>query len=151
MRKREIFWIVVMLLTAWGYVHFFSNWGMKKGITIMPSLRPPGTFGGRSGNGSVFPVVFKLDNEYRLTSLKAVEVDTNKVKGPEHVLWHLVATNGSDPVQLFLYGQNIKGMTPYLRGVGPEPLSNNVPYRLEITAGELKGSAPFHTELAPTR
>jgi hypothetical protein len=148
MRKREIFWVVVLLLTAWAYVHFFTTLGVKREIMIIPSLRPLGG-GGRAGNRPVFPVLFQLDDYYKLTSLRAVEVETNNVKAPEHEVWHLVSADGSEPVKVFLYGQNIQGMTPYLPGVGAESLITNVPYRLEVTAGKRKGSTPFHTTVMP--
>src|SRR5208283_77056 len=109
MRIREIFWFVVLLLAAWAYIHFFTNWGAKKEIKIIASVRPPAVLG-RVGGRGVFPVLFQLDQEYKLTSLEATEVDTNNVKAPTHVLWHLVATNGSAPVKLFVYGQNPQGM-----------------------------------------
>jgi len=149
MRKRVIFWFVLLLLAAGAYVYFFTNWRAKKGITIIASLRPPSAVGIRAGSRSLFPVLFQLDHDYKLTSLKAVEVFTNNANAPEHMLWHLVATNGSNPVKLFLYGQNIQGMAPYLKDVRPEPLTTNVMYRLELTAGELKGSALFHTKEMP--
>jgi len=61
----------------------------------------------------------------------------------------LVSADGSEPVKVFLYGQNIQGMTPYLPGVRAESLITNVPYRLEVTAGKRKGSTPFHTTVMP--
>jgi hypothetical protein len=148
MRKREITWIVVLLLVVWAYVHFFVNAGQQKEIPIIFSLRPLRT-GGRPGPGAAFPVLFQLDHEYQINSIQAVEVNTNNPQAPPHILWHVVSANGSIPLKVFLYGQNIQGMTNYLPGVRIEPLITNVQYRLELTAGKLKGSTPFHTTIMP--
>ena len=104
-----------------------------------------GVVGGGADAGTNLPVLFELLNPYKLSSLKVVEVNTNTVKAEEHILWHLVSTNGSDPVKNFFYGANLQGMTPYLAGVTPEPLLPHVSYRLELEAGEIKGSTVFQT------
>jgi hypothetical protein len=165
MRKREIFWIVVLLLTVWAYFHFFSDYGEQPKMIVTATLMPTmnrGFRGMRRGgparggqarggidNGTNFPVLFELLNPYSLTSLKVVEVVTNKVKAPEHILWHLVSTNGSEPVKVFYYGRNIQGMDPYLPGVNAEPLSAEVTYRLDLEAGKIKGSTVFQTVEMP--
>jgi hypothetical protein len=161
MRKRELFWIVVLILTGWAYVHFFSGWGEQPKMVVTASLRPSMNRGGsgmrrggpaRDGQarggvdmGTNFPVLFELLNPYKLTSLKVVEVETNQAKAPEHILWHLVSTNGSDPVKTFFYGRVIQGMDPYLPGVTAEALLPNVMYRLDLEAGKVKGSTTFQT------
>jgi hypothetical protein len=148
MRKKEIFWVLALLLAGWAYVHFFAHRVEKKNIVILFSLRPIRN-GGRPGNGAIFPVLFQLDGYYRLTSVEAVEVLTNNPTAPEHILWHLVSASGSDPIKVFTYGQDIHGMTPYLKEVRTESLVTNVPYRLELTAGKLKGNEIFHTTVMP--
>lgn len=182
MRKREIFWIVVLLVVVWAYFHFFSDVGQKPVMVVTASLRPAvprmggggfrrggfgrgamtngvagrggfgrggagrgGLAGGATDAGTNLPVLFEMLNPYQLTSLKVVEVNTNNAKAPEHILWHLVSTNGSDPVKNFFYGANLQGMTPYLAGVTPEPLLPHVSYRLELEAGQIKGSTVFQT------
>jgi hypothetical protein len=146
MRKRELIWIVVLLLVGWAYVHYFTNWGAKKEIVVIPSLRPPMN---RGGNASVFPVYFTLDDFYHLTSVKVTEVETNPSIPAGHTLWHLVASEGSDGMKLFTYGQQIPGMEPDLKGARPEPLQTNATYRLELTAGKIKGGTDFHTKPIP--
>jgi hypothetical protein len=111
---------------------------------------------GRGGPGSTatdpgtnLPVLFEMLNPYKLTSLQVVEVNTNNPNAPDHVLWHLVSTNGSDPVKNFFYGANLPGMVPYLAGVTPEPLIPHVSYRLDLEAGLIKGSTTFQTTERP--
>ena len=97
-------------------------------------------------SGTNFLVLFEMLNPYKLTSLKVIQVETNKLNAPEHILWHLVSTNGSDPVKTFFYGRNIQGMASYLPGVNAEPLSPHVKYRLDLEAADkLKGSLDFQT------
>jgi hypothetical protein len=144
MRKREIGWIVVLLLVIGAYIHYFSHWGEKKEIQIFASIRQ---LPRRTGNLSTMPVIFTLDQTYRLTSIKVTAVDSQHTNATEHILWHLVSQNVSEPVKYFTYGQNIQGLDPYLKGVRPEPLVPGEKYVMEITAGPLKGvSKPFTTQ-----
>jgi len=186
MRKRDIFWIGVLLVVVGVWIYHWNHRDGEPVIIVTASLRPAvtrvggggfrrggfgraggtnGAFGrggfgrggfGRGGagvggadNGTNFPVLFELLNPYKLTSLKVVEVDTNHVNAPEHILWHLVSTNGSDPVKNFFYGVNLPGMTPYLAGVTPDPLIPHLSYRLELEAGLIKGSTTFQTTEKP--
>jgi hypothetical protein len=147
MQKREIGWIVVLLLVIAAYIHFFSHWGEKREIQIFASIRQ---LPRRAGHASTFPVWFTLDDNYRLTSIKVTAVTGNNTNAVTHVLWHLVSKNVSEPVKLFQYGQNIQGMEPDLKGVRPEPLVPGEKYVMEISAGPLKGvSKPFTAPALP--
>lgn len=150
MRKREIFWIGVVLLLGWAYVHFFTNFGVTRSILISPSLRPAmNRRGVVSGSVSVYPVFFTLDGSYRLTSVKVTTAETNPAGPGSQVLWHLVSKDGSDPVKFFSYGENLNGMTPDIQGVRIEPLQTNVTYHLELMAGKIKGGTNFVTRAIP--
>ena len=147
MQKREIGWIVVLLLVIAAYIHFFSHWGETREIQIFASIRQ---LPRRAGNASTFPVLFTLDNSYRLTSIKVTALDSNHTNAVAHVLWHLVSKNVSEPVKYFYYGQTIGGMEPDLKGVRPEPLVSGEKYVMEISAGPLKGvSRPFTAPAIP--
>jgi hypothetical protein len=148
MRKNKLILVVGLLLLGLVGWHWWAHRSDRTEIKVLFSLRPIRT-GGRPGSGALFPVLFQLDASYRLTSVKAIEVTTNNAAGPEHVLWHLVSTNGSNPIKVFLYGQDIPGMTDYLPGVKAESLATSVQYRLELTAGDLKGNETFHTTVMP--
>jgi len=147
MQKREIGWIVVLLLVIAAYIHFFSHWGEKREIQIFASIRQ-----WRCAAAIAFflPVWFTLDSTYRLTSIKVTEVAGKNTNAVAHLLWHLVSKNVSEPVKFFQYGQNIDGMEPDLKGVRPEPLVPGEKYVLEISAGPLKGvSKPFTAPAIP--
>jgi len=149
MQKRELAWIVVLLLMVGAYIHFFSNWGEKREIRVVATIRPA-LQGRRRGppvavtNASPFRVVFELDAYYKLTSLDVIQVDRQHTNDMKQDLWHLVSKSNSAPVKVFQYGQVIKGLEPDIEGAQPEPLAPGAIYRMEVSAGRLKGvSAPF--------
>jgi hypothetical protein len=150
MQKREIGWIVALLLVLGAYFYFFGHWGEKKEIQIFSSIRQ---LPRRAGSVATFPIYFTLDNTYRLTSIKVTEANTNSTHSTNtatHVLWHLVSKSVSEPVKWFQYGQNIQGMEPDLKGVRPEPLVPGENYVVEIAAGVIKGtSKPFVAPAIP--
>lgn len=85
-------------------------------------------------------VAFGLDQKLKLTDVQVISLATNATKFP---LWHLVSASNSVPVKSFVYGQSIRGMTPFLPGTRPQPLEFNVPYRLLIQAGAQSGQHDF--------
>ena len=141
MQKREISWVVVLLLMIGAYLVFFVHWGENREIQILPSLRPV-----VRGRARVNINYFTLDGDYKLTRLIVTEVDTNSTNADKHILWHLVSKTGSSPVRIFQYGQNIQGMEPDPKGARPEALIPGETYKMEVSAGKLKGaSTPFAT------
>jgi len=153
MHKREIAWIVVLLLLIGAYIHYFSHWGEKREIQVLASARPMPSVRRRGGAPAGAPavrLVFTLDNYYKLTKVKVTAVDSQHANAAAHVLWHLVSKTGSTPVKMFQYAQAIEGMEPDLPGVQPEPLVPGEKYRLEVSAGAMKGtSPPFAIRAAP--
>lgn len=145
MQKREIFWVVVLLLMIGAYLVFFSHRDAGREIQIFPSLRPVAR-----GRTHININYFTLDGDYKLTSLIVTEADTNIPSADRHILWHLVSKTGSTPVRIFQYGQNIQGMAPDPQGARPEPLIPGEVYKMEVSAGKLKGaSKPFTTTAIP--
>jgi hypothetical protein len=95
-------------------------------------------------NSVPYRVYFTLDASYKLTGLELTEVEKLQTNEGDHILWHLVSKSNSAPVKVFQYGQLIKGMEQYLPDAQTEPLAAGVAYRLEVSAGSLKGaSLPF--------
>lgn len=135
-----------MLLAA-SYVYFFTDLFYKQTIQIIPSVR----FGRASsiprnpGEKDVYPVAFKLDGNYKLTSVKVVtasELATNKYANP---LWHLMSVSNSVPTKAIIYGLPIRGMQPEVPEARPEPLQPDVTYIVMVEAGNLKGQTNFFT------
>jgi hypothetical protein len=139
MQKREIFWVTFLaaLIGFYIYLHLPT----KREIQIVTTIRP----GPRRTGTPSLSLYVTLDNYYKLNSIVVTPLDepTNAV---HHEMWHLVATNGSEPVKIFQYGETVQGMKPYLKGVKPEPLIPGDRYQMVVTAGKLKGtSKPFTT------
>ena len=147
MQKREIAWIVALFVLIGAYIHYFSHWGGKREIQVAATLRPilpTPRRGGATANAPAFRLLFSLDIYYRLNSIEVTAVDSPDTNAANHVFWHLVSKTGSHPLKWFQYGQDIEGMEPDLKGVQPEPLVPGDKYRMEVTAGKLRGaSLPF--------
>ena len=83
-------------------------------------------------------VVFLLSRPLKLTSVKVVpvsDIQTNKYAPP---VWELVSSTRSIPVKDFIYGANIKGMQPSVKGAVADTLQPGVSYRLLVEAGDVK-------------
>ncbi len=92
-------------------------------------------------------IAFLFDREVKLTSVKVVlvsELETNKYA---HPVWDLVSESNSLPVKNFIYGANIRGMRPSVKGATADPLMPGVAYRLFIEGDSLKAQHDF--TLAP--
>jgi hypothetical protein len=142
--------ILLALALALGlvYVIFFSGWFRQRTIQIAVTLRP-----GRAsaiprprGSPPVYPVSFRLDNKYRLTSVKVVNAAayaTNKFAPP---LWHIVSDSNSVPANSIVYGvPRISGMRTAVAKAKPQPLEADVPYLILVEAGRAKGQTNFVT------
>jgi hypothetical protein len=88
-------------------------------------------------------VVFLLNRETRLTSVRVVlasDIATNKYA---HAIWELISDSNSVPVKDFIYGANIRGMKPIVPNAVPETLQPGVKYRLLVEAGSVKAEHEF--------
>ena len=130
MTKRNIIFIIIAVALAGIYAFYFTNWFKPNVIHIRSE-----SFAG--------VVRFGFDRDYQLTELKVVPLaawETNKFALP---VWHLVSTDGSDPVSEFFYGERISGMDPAVEGARPLPLQPGVKYRMFITIGKLTATHDF--------
>jgi hypothetical protein len=141
MRKKEIILVVALLVLGAVYIHFFTHWFEKPAIGIMASIRP-----NRRPGGSPFMVVFTLNCDYKLTSLKVLPMEDDKYNPLALPVWHLVSDSNSVPVKAFRYGQSIAGMKPALKGVHPDPLTPGMVYRLILSAGNATSYKDFKTQ-----
>jgi hypothetical protein len=149
MQKREIVWIAALLLVIGVYICCFSHWGEKRQIQVVASVRPIRQARRRNSpaptNSPAFQVVFTLDSYYSLTGVELTEVDRTHPDAVKPALWKLVPKSNSPPVKLFTYGQVIKGLEPEFAGDQPEPLVPGGIYRIQVSAGPLKGASPPFT------
>jgi hypothetical protein len=144
-------WLLIALAVLLGGVSLYLNldWFAKDGIQIYHRSRPArGGFFRRSSKRpespqAVNPVAFEFDRKLKLTSLKVIpvrEIETNKYPQP---IWHLISDSNSVPTKELVYGMQIRGMRPSVKGATPDPLAPGVKYRLLVEAGSLKGQHDF--------
>jgi hypothetical protein len=134
MNKKNFILVGLTLVLAVVYVICFTDWFRPKTIDISSTTR--------SFRATTL-LIFSLHDDYELTEVKVVSLaalQTNKLAQP---VWHLVSDSGSDDVDHFLYGENIKGMDPAVAGARPEPLQPGVMYRIFVTDGKVKGRFDF--------
>jgi hypothetical protein len=135
MNKKNLALIGLVLVLAAVYVIYFTDWFRSKPIIISHTSRPMG----RNGREML---LFSLGGDYSITEIKVVPLDewqTNRMTPP---VWH-VEGDGTDPVNHFVYGQNLDGLDPVVEGVRPDPLQPGVKYRIFVTGDSRKGSHDF--------
>ncbi len=138
MRKKEIFWILALVILGGVYVAFFSHWFDKRQIGITVSVRPS-----RRPGESVYPVFFTLNNYYKITSLKVLPMESNQFNPSALPVWHLVSDSNSVPTRAFRYGQTIHGMKPAMAGVRPDVLVPGSIYRLLLSTADAQCQIDF--------
>ncbi len=148
MNKKTIVLIAIALGLAAIYAIFFTDWFRPNTIRIFHTTRVMRV---NPRNGAARSrLMFGLGDTYSLTEVKVVPLaalQTNKFAPP---VWHLVSDEGSDDVDRFFYGEQIRGMDPGIEGARAEPLQPGVTYRLFVTAGKIKGRHDFQIGPAPT-
>jgi hypothetical protein len=141
MRNKDFIWIAVLVVLAGVYAVFFSHWFDKRQMAINASIRPS-----RRTDATVFPVVFTLNADFRLTSVEVIPMTGDKFDPTATPVWHLVSDSNSVPTHAIRYGQNIGGMKPALKGVRPEALTPGVIYRAIVSAGDISAYTDFKTQ-----
>jgi hypothetical protein len=144
MTKKEFATVVATILIVAGFFFYLYRDSFRKPvIQIFHTIRPrPGAARDASGN-RVDALTFGMGADYKLTSVKVIplnELATNKYA---HPIWELSSDSNSIPLKAFSYGARIRGMHPAVKGASPDPILPNVPYRLMIEAGSLKGQHDF--------
>jgi len=139
--------MLLLLLVILGgcYAYFFTDWIGAPQIQINVATRPVPV----SADPSVaLPIVFGLDRDYELTSLKVTSVgalETNKAPLP---VWQLTTGSNSAPTRGFGYGTGIQGMQLAKLLSEPKPLVPGQVYRLEVAAGRARGQVDFTPQAA---
>src|SRR6266850_4282710 len=138
--------IVIVSLVLLGGLSFYLNRERFQSAPIEigdRSLQPRDWMAKRFKDSPSNPVIFLLNRELRLTSVKvllASAVETNRYTVP---IWNLTSASNSVPVKDFIYGMNIPGMKPSVKGAVADPLEPGVRYRVQIQAGSLEAEHDF--------
>lgn len=150
MPKKQLVLLLVAILLFGAYVYYFTDWFAPDNIHIVHTIRP-GTMSRRAQAKSVKTqpavnlVSFSLDRKCKLTEIRVVPVSdlsTNKYPQP---IWHLVSDSNTVPTKAFIYGANVRGLHPKVKGAQADPLEPGATYRLYVAAGDLKGEHDFKT------
>lgn len=98
----------------------------------------------------VYPVVFALDGEYRLTSIRVIEETPSTPGGAPLIVWQVDTTSNSVPTKALIYGRTPRGMKLKDERNKPARLLPGTTYRLEVKAGRYEGRTTFRTkEIVP--
>ena len=142
--------LLAVVLAAVGLcIYINRDWFRSERIQIYHRLLPTALtrFRGRKALASgTVPLMFGFDRKLKLTSVEVLpmwEIETNKFPQP---VWHLVSDSNSVPTKGFVYGMNVPGMRPAVKGLNPYPLEPGVKYRLVIQAGTIKAEHDFALE-----
>jgi hypothetical protein len=132
-------WLMLGFVATFGgfYLLQITDFGRPQPIQINVVERP---FVPNPAPGEVLPLVFALDRDLRLTSLRILQVDEVS-SAKAKVAWQLSSKAGSEPVRGFTYADEIPGMKG--NGSTPLPLIAGTTYRLELEAGRAQGQAEF--------
>lgn len=143
MTRKNWILIAALILLVGGYVYRFTDLLVSPQIQIDVSTRPSGR---GAADATVLPILFMLDREYVLQTLRVIAVSNVPAAQVGRSVWHLAAQGESEPQRGLLYGEPLKG----LRVVqSPSDLVAGGLYRIELQAGRAKGSREFKA-LAPT-
>jgi hypothetical protein len=147
MSKNGIILSVLLVVFAAAYVNWFTDWFRTETIQIIPIIRPVQVRAKANDPNQqpVYPVAFAFQRKIELTSIKVVAADDLATNKHPAALWHLVTESNSVPTKSFIYGHPIKGMTPAVARVRPEPLQPDVNYVLLVESGKIHAQTTFHT------
>ncbi|HZQ46168.1 MAG TPA: hypothetical protein VFC07_04090 [Verrucomicrobiae bacterium] len=146
-KKNFILLSVTFLAVAGFYLYMYRDSFRKPVIQISLTIRPNRAALARktadSPDADSVNLNFGMDHEYKLTSVRVVPLNEMKTNKYAHAIWELTSDSNSAPTQVFSYGHRIHGMHPSIKGATADPLTPNVPYRLLIEAGPIKGQHDF--------
>lgn len=120
------------------YISQFTDLGRARQIQINVSSRP---FAPRLAPGDPLPIIFGMDQEWKLTALRVLPLAAVSNANPKTV-WNLASKSGSQPLRGFAYGDVIPGMLASAPA-SAEKLVPGIRYRLYVEAGTARGVVDF--------
>jgi hypothetical protein len=141
MNKKNLILITFAVALGVVYVVFFTEWFRPQTVKIFHTTRF--TSRQRAAGGAMPELMFGLSQKMPLSEITVISLDPAQTNLTSVPLWHLISNSNSVPVKSFFYGQYIRGLKPAVAGSRPEPLATNVPYRLIVQSGKIKGQHDF--------
>lgn len=133
-------WTLLAIMASLGTIYLvkFTDRFHRPHIQINVAIRP---FAPNAGPDDLLPMVFGLDQEWRLTKITVTDPNGD-------AMWRMVSDKGANPaIRGFLYGEKIGGMKLFA-DVAPKKLAAGVPYRVEVESGGARGAVEFTPRLA---
>jgi hypothetical protein len=146
MTKKNWLFIGLAVVLAAVYVVYFTDWFKPKTVQIFHTTRAPRVRALPNGKTPPPMLLFGLNQQLRLTKIMVVPVAALETNSHALPIWYMISDSNSVPVKSFFYGQNIRGLKPYLSTTRAQPLETNVTYRLLVEAGSVKGQHDFKLE-----
>jgi hypothetical protein len=148
MTKKELATVaLIVLIVASFFAYLYRDSFRKPVIQIFHTFRPRSATRTRrppdAPDGQIKSLIFGMGADYKLTSVKVISLNELATNKYAHPVWELSSDSNSVPLKAFSYGSPISGMHPAVKNAAPDPLLPNVPYRLLIEAGSLKGQHDF--------
>jgi hypothetical protein len=146
-KKNVIISTVTLLVVAGFYIYLYRDYFKKPYIQISHTFRPkpvgrrPAPAGSEDDDNNL--LIFSIRGNISLTRVKVIPVNELLTNKFAHPIWSMVTESNSAPLRVFSYGGKIHGMHPEVKGAKAEALDPNVPYRLFIEAGNMKGEHDF--------
>jgi hypothetical protein len=130
----------LIVLLAVIYVRGFTSWFRKPEIHISVTSRP-----GRPGMAAdqAAPIVFGLDGDYSLKSVRVVSLSTTESNSPRLEVWSVEGKGKIPPTRGFPYGDPPEGLNSRQGVSEAQPLIPGMPYRIEVTSGRAHGQQDF--------
>lgn len=144
MTRKNILLITVVLVLGACCFYVYRDRFRAPPISIGHRFLEPRDVRRRRAQASeVDPIIFLLNRQVQLTSVKVVPVSALSTNRHPPAVWELISDSNSVPVKDFMYGVNIRGMRLAAKGAAAGPLQPGVEYRLTITAGSHKAEHDF--------
>ncbi len=144
MTNRPNMLLAVLVVIGGFCLYLNKDWFQRRPIQISHRLY---RFGSRFSNEDApIPVMFEFDRKLKLTSIQVVALSDILTNKYPHALWRLVSDSNSLPTKGFVYGLDVPGMRPAVKGLNPEALLPSQPYRVLVEAGSLKAQHDFTLE-----
>jgi hypothetical protein len=149
MTKKNVIILTVSFLAVIGfYFYLYKDSFRKPAIQISHTMRPrPRDLvraAGSSDDNLTRMIIFAMERDYKLTSVKVFSVPELTTNKYPHAVWELTSDSNSIPTRTFEYGVRIRGMHPAVKDEQPGNLSLDTPYRVVVEAvGPIKGEHDF--------
>lgn len=140
MKKTPFLITIIAVIGAW-VLYLNKDWFTRPPIQISHRFHAfSARFGGQENSA---PVLFEFNRKLKLTSITVAPIPSLGSKQVGRPIWHLISRSNSVPTKGFVYGMEVPGMQPAVRGQAAEPLLSAGTYRITIQEGSHKAEHDF--------